>query len=60
MKALAEELVARVRGRSTRILQEGGLYRVMSGSFSNKSEALTHEATLRRAGYTTFIRSATF
>jgi cell division protein FtsN len=56
----AEEMVTRLRGKPTRILQEGGLYRVMSGSFANRHDATAHEAALKRAGYTTFIRTASF
>ncbi|HXC51864.1 MAG TPA: SPOR domain-containing protein [Candidatus Limnocylindrales bacterium] len=56
----AEEMVTKLRGKPTRILQEGGLYRVMSGSFANRHEATAHEAALKRAGYTTFIRTASF
>jgi type II secretory pathway predicted ATPase ExeA len=56
----AEEMVTRLRGKSPRILQEGGLYRVMSGSFASKKDATIHEASLRRAGYTTYVRTAVF
>jgi cell division protein FtsN len=56
----AEEMATRLRGKSPRILQEGGLYRVMSGSFASKKDATIHEASLRRAGYTTYVRTAVF
>jgi cell division protein FtsN len=56
----AEDMVTRLRGKSPRILQEGGLYRVMSGSFASKKDAVVHEASLRRAGYTTYVRTAVF
>jgi cell division septation protein DedD len=56
----AEDMVTRLRGKSPRILQEGGLYRVMSGAFASKKDAVLHEASLRRAGYTTYVRTAVF
>jgi type II secretory pathway predicted ATPase ExeA/cell division protein FtsN len=56
----AEQFATRLRGKPTRILQEGGLYRVMSGSFASKREATIHEASLRRAGFTTYVRTAVF
>jgi len=56
----AEEMASRLRGKSPRILREGGLYRVMSGSFDSKREAAVHEASLKRAGYTTYVRTAVF
>jgi cell division protein FtsN len=56
----AEELVTRLHGKPTRILREGGLYRVMSGSFASKRDAAVHEASLKRAGYTTYVRTAAF
>jgi type II secretory pathway predicted ATPase ExeA/cell division protein FtsN len=56
----AEDMVTKLRGKSPRILQEGGLYRVMSGSFGTKKDAVIHEASLRRAGYTTYVRTAIF
>jgi type II secretory pathway predicted ATPase ExeA/cell division protein FtsN len=56
----AEDMVTKLRGKSPRILQEGGLYRVLSGSFSSKKDAVIHEASLRRAGYTTYVRTAVF
>jgi cell division septation protein DedD len=56
----AEDMVTKLRGKSPRILQEGGLYRVLSGSFSSKKDAVIHEASLRRAGYTTYVRTAIF
>jgi cell division protein FtsN len=56
----ADEMVAKLRGKSPRILEEGGFYRVLSGSFSSKREASLHEASLRRAGYTTYVRTAVF
>ena len=56
----AEQLVTKLRGKSTHILQEGGLYRVISGSFASKQDAIVHEASLKRAGYTTYVRTAVF
>jgi cell division protein FtsN/type II secretory pathway predicted ATPase ExeA len=56
----AEELAARLRGRSARILHEGDLYRVVSGAFASRAEAIAHEASLKRAGYGTFVRIASF
>ncbi|MFN2378451.1 MAG: SPOR domain-containing protein [Candidatus Binatia bacterium] len=56
----AEDLVARLRGKSAKILQEGGFYRVVSGSFPTKKDATSHEAKLRQAGYSTYVRSAVF
>ncbi|MFN2425076.1 MAG: AAA family ATPase [Candidatus Binatia bacterium] len=56
----AEDLVSKLRGKSPHILQEGGLYRVISGSFANKRDAVVHEASLKRAGYTTYVRTAVF
>jgi hypothetical protein len=49
-----------MRGKSPRILQEGGLYRVLSGQFASKHDATLHEASLKRAGYTTYVRTAVF
>lgn len=59
-KQNAEELVLKLRGKSPRILQEGGLYRVVSGSFPSKRDASAHEASLQRAGYSTYVRTASF
>lgn len=56
----AEDLVAKLRGKSAKILQEGGFYRVVSGSFPTKKDATIHEAKLRQAGYSTYVRSAVF
>lgn len=56
----AEDLATKLRGKSPRIIQEGGLYRVVSGSFSSKRDATVHEASLRRAGYSTYVRTAVF
>lgn len=56
----AEELATKLRGNPTHILEEGGLFRVVSGSFRNKSDATSHEARLKRAGYSTYVRTAVF
>ena len=56
----AEDLITKLPGKRARILEEGGLYRVMSGSFASKKDATLHEASLKRAGYTTFLRTAVF
>ncbi|HEY2775474.1 MAG TPA: AAA family ATPase [Candidatus Binatia bacterium] len=56
----AEDLATKIHGKPTHIVEEGGLFRVMSGSFANRQEAALHEATLKRAGYTTFVRTAAF
>jgi len=56
----AEELAQELRGQTTRILREDGLYRVMSGSFASKRDAALHETSLRRAGYRTYVRTAVF
>jgi cell division septation protein DedD len=58
----AEELVVKVgkKSRTTKILQEGGLFRVVSGSFVSKKDAALHESSLKRAGYTTYVRTAVF
>lgn len=56
----AEDMVGKMRGKPTRIVLEGGLYRVLSGSFPTRTAAVAHEGTLRRAGYSTFVRTAIF
>ncbi len=56
----AEELALKLRGNPTHILEEGGLYRVVSGSFRKKSDAASHETRLKRAGYSTYVRTAVF
>jgi|GEM_PF-1822937 len=58
----AQELISKL-GPSlarARILSEGGFYRVVSGSFDNKMAAVAHEGSLKRAGLTTYVRTATF
>ena len=56
----AEDMVGKMRGKPTKIVLEGGLYRVLSGSFPTRTAAVAHEGTLRRAGYSTFVRTAVF
>ena len=33
---------------------------MLSGSFASKRDAVVHEASLKRAGYTTYVRTAVF
>lgn len=56
----AEQFATRLRGKPARIVRDGSLYRVVSGSFPNKREATVHEASLKRAGYTTYVTTAVF
>lgn len=56
----AEVLAEKLRDKSPQILESNGLYRVVSGAFSDRREAAAHEAALKRDGYSTFVRSATF
>jgi len=58
----AQDLISKMGPRlsSARILYEGGLYRVVSGSFETKSAAAAHEGSLKRAGLTTYLRTAVF
>ncbi|HYB97785.1 MAG TPA: AAA family ATPase [Candidatus Limnocylindrales bacterium] len=59
-RANAEELVSRLGGRRVRIVNDAGLFRVLSGAFDNRKDAAAHEASLRRAGFTTYLRSQIF
>ncbi|HYC54887.1 MAG TPA: AAA family ATPase [Candidatus Binatia bacterium] len=59
-RANAEQLVARLGGRRVRIVSDAGMFRVLSGAFESRQDATAHEASLRRAGFTTFLRSQVF
>lgn len=58
----AQDLISKMgpRLRTARIINEGGLYRVVSGSFESKGAAVAHEGSLRRAGLNTYVRTAVF
>lgn len=58
----AQDLISKLgpRLRTARIINEGGFYRVVSGSFESKGAAVAHEGSLRRAGLTTYVRTAIF
>jgi type II secretory pathway predicted ATPase ExeA/cell division protein FtsN len=56
----AEQFATKLRGKPSRIVRHGSLYRVVSGSFSSKREATVPEASRKRAGFTTYVTTAVF
>lgn len=55
----AESLTRKV-GRASQVVSEGGLYRVVSGAFPTRQQAVDHAGELARAGYPGFVRTAAF
>jgi len=61
-RANAESLLAKARPvlRDGRIVASGAggkpVFRVVAGSFATQAEANAHAATLKKSGYTTFVR----